>query len=351
VTAIDSHTTFFEKFEDTRPIFKGMEAHYKAEVVPVLEEMDKERVSTFNTALICQAILACVGLGIFIMFAVSENLFGMAFVVIPTIVLMALTWRLSTKTFVSHAKTAFIGGVVSFFDWTYSGKCDAPLIFQRLKTLRFFGSHDKKIFRDQISGTAFGKAFTLTEIFLTRTETSTRTDHNGNSQTDTRTVTVFDGCLITIDVDEKFSGETIVLRKGFLFNPGKVKGLKRVGLVSSKFENVFNAYGSDQVEARYLLDPTLIEQIIAYENAFKGKRIRFAFIDQNLHIVIETGARFPFKRLSESLLAPYRIKSLLKEIEATFNLIEGLIAKKPADWKEEFGTHPMLTKAELDRER
>ena len=47
---------------------------------------------------------------------------------------------------------------------------------------------------------------------------------------------------------EEFFGETIVLRRGFLFNTKKIKTLKKVGLVSSKFEKTFNAYGTDQVE-------------------------------------------------------------------------------------------------------
>jgi len=342
-----SQKSFFETFESRRPIFEGIKTHYETNVVPDLKELDVKRVETHSLALFGQLFVGLIGL-LFTTFLVSAfGLFGLMFGVIPTIIVMVFTWGLQTKTFVHDAKQTLIGGVISYFGWTYSPKSEEPKIFKRLSKLRLFTGFDSKQFSDRIEGVAFDKKFSLTEIFLTRTETRTSTDHNGNTTTETHTVTVFNGCLISIDTPQEFLGETIVLRRGFLFNPKKVKTLKKVGLVSSKFEKVFNAYGTDQVESRYLLPLTLIEQIIAYEKAFKGKDVRFAFIEGQLHIVVETGARFEFKRMAESMLSTSRITTLLKEIEATFDLMEGLLVKAPEDWKETFGHNAFLTKGEL----
>lgn len=337
----------FEKFENLRAVFEGMEDHYTSEVVPLLKDLDKEREKTLTEAIGIQFFLALVGLTAAAFLADTLGLLSFLFTVVFLIVIMLLVWKLQTKGFKLDAKKTLIGGVVSFFGWTYTPKSDEPEIFNRLSKLRLFTGFDSKTFSDRIEGVAFEHKFTLTEVFLTRTETRHTTDHNGNSSTETRTVTVFNGCLLSLNIPQKFGGETIVLRRGFLFNPKKVKGLKRVGLVSSKFEKDLLAYGSDQVESRYLLPPTLMEQIIAYERAFKGKNLRFAFINQQLHIVVETGNRFEFKRLSESLLSSNRITTLLSEIAATFDLIEGLLVKRPEDWKDEFGHDAYHTKAEL----
>jgi len=38
--------------------------------------------------------------------------------------------------------------------------------------------------------------------------------------------------------------------------------MKRVGLVDPVFEKIFEAYGTDQVEARYLLTPTFMQRLV-----------------------------------------------------------------------------------------
>lgn len=338
---------FFDDFENSRPIFKGMAGHYKTNVVPLLEDLDKERVKSLNEAIGVQFFIAL--LSVFVTFIIA-SIFGplsLIFTLIFTIIIMVLIWGLQTKGFKLDAKKTLIGSVVSFFDWTYTPESAEPDIFKKLSKLRLFTRFDSKSFSDRIEGMAFDNQFSLTEVFLTRTETRTTRDHNGNSTTESHTVTVFNGCLISIKIPQKFDGETIVLRRGFLFNPKKVKGLKRVGLVSSKFEKDLLVFGTDQMESRYLLPPTLMEQVIAFERALKGKNLRFAFIDQQLHIAVETGNRFEFKNLSESMLSMNRIRTLLGEIRATFDLIEGLLVKTPDNWKDEYGHNAFKTKDEL----
>jgi len=342
-----NQANIFESFEKQRSVFEGMQQHYDAKVVPVLKELDEERARTYSSAIGTQVLIGMLGFFIIFIAITAFGVFGL-FGAIPVVVISILIWRWQTKAFVVGAKKTLIGGMVSFFGWTYSPISEEPKIFKRLCQLKLFTNFDSKTFSDRMGGTAFDRNFSLTEIFLTRTETRTTTDHNGHTQTESHTVTVFNGCLVSIDVTQEFLGETIVLRRGFLFNPSKVKGLKKVGLVSSKFEKDLRAYGSDQVESRYLLTPTLIEQIIAYEKAFKGKNLRFGYIDGQIHIALETGNRFEFKRLYESVLTQGRIATLLREISATFDLIEGLIVKSPDRWKEEFGHHALHTKDELN---
>jgi len=347
VTSVGTEENPFTSFETRRPIFEGIEAHYNANVVPDLTELDKVREKTHTEAMMMQFFMALLGFAMTLVFTISLGPISLIFGTVLTIILMVVVWGFETKYFILDAKKTLIGGMVSFFGWTYSPESEAPQVFKRLAKLKLFTNFDSETFSDQIQGVAFDREFSLTEIFLTQTETSQTTDANGHTQTESKTVTVFNGCLISIDIAQKFSSETIVLRRGFIFNPKKVKGLKRVGLVSSKFEKKLNAYSSDQVEARYLLDPTLIEQIIAYERSLSGKKLRFAFIDQQLHIVVETGNRFEFKNIGFSVLSKARIATLLREIEGTFDLIEGLLVKAPNDWKDEFGHDAFLTKQEL----
>lgn len=342
----------FSNFESIRPIFVGMGKHYKDNVLPKIIELDDERNRTLNEALLAQGFIGVLCFVVLILLANTIGIIGLIIWFVISIIIMVLIWNIQTEWVVLNAKKALISGVMDFFGWSYLPSSEEPEAFKKLCDLKLLDGFDSKSFNDQISGTAFNREFTLTEIFLTRTDTRTETstDHNGHSTSTTKseTVTVFNGCLIEIDTPQKFLGETIVLRRGLFFNPKKIGGLKKVGLASIKFEKVLNAYGSDQVESRHLLTPTFIEQISAFERAYKGKNLRFAFLDGNLNILLETGDRFKFGGITQSLLDASRIDNLLKEIEATFDLIEGLLPKKPQDWIEDFGHDPFLTKHEIN---
>lgn len=107
------------------------------------------------------------------------------------------------------------------------------------------------------------------------------------------TSTVFKGIVILLEMNKNFSGQTIVLKDWGIFNSfhrlGNLgSGLKRIVLEDSAFEKEFEVYGSDQLEARYLLTTAFMVRMLKVRDAYKSNKIQFSFFDNKLLISIET---------------------------------------------------------------
>ncbi len=104
--------------------------------------------------------------------------------------------------------------------------------------------------------------------------------------------TVFQGLIIDLDLGSTvFTGHTAVLhnKTWFLdFSKQCPAGLKRIKVPAPEFERAFVAYGTDQVEARYLLDPAMMERLLAIYNEFSGQGMAVAFYRNRVLILIST---------------------------------------------------------------
>ena len=93
-------------------------------------------------------------------------------------------------------------------------------------------------------------------------------------------------------------------------------------------DRIFEAYGTDQVEARYLLDPVFMQKLIDLEQSVDGKKIRFGFLGGKLHIVVQTPNRYEAGSMLKPLTAPDRTQKILDEIGAIYDIVDAVL--KPA---------------------
>jgi hypothetical protein len=198
----------------------------------------------------------------------------------------------------------------------------APPAFTRLRELRLVPSYDRSNFEDLFHGAYKQSSFDLYEGHL---ETK-HTDSKGR----TRWSTVFRGQLIRMHFPRDFLGVTIVRRDAGVFNAfggGKSDGkkLERVRLVATEFEKAFEVWGTDQVEARYLLHPVMMERLIELERGLKGKRIRCAFEEGDLLVAVEGGNLFEPGDLFKPLVDPARAKRIVDEISGVVRVMDQVI--------------------------
>lgn len=105
----------------------------------------------------------------------------------------------------------------------------------------------------------------------------------------TEKYTVFRGIGVTFEMNKRFKGQTVVLKDSGFFNRFKgFKGFERVTLEDPVFEKIFEVYGTNQVEARFLLTPVFMEQVIKLKDLYKGKSIQLCFTDNKVLIAIDT---------------------------------------------------------------
>lgn len=197
-----------------------------------------------------------------------------------------------------------------------------PPAFVRLRELGLVPGFSRSKFEDLFRGTYKHSAFELYEGHLEQR----RTDGKGR----TRYATVFRGQLLRLHFPRAFLGVTIVRRDAGVFNVfggGKAGGreLERVRLVDSGLEKAFEVWGTDQVEARYLLHPVMMERLLELESKLHGKRLRCAFEGGDVLIAVEGGNLFEPGDLFKPLVDPARARRIVNEISGVFGVMDQVL--------------------------
>ena len=160
---------------------------------------------------------------------------------------------------------------------------DKGLERSRFKKFALFGSFDRYHSEDLLRGTLGKTRIEASEVHIERKHKSKkRTSYS----------TIFRGVVFIADFNKEFSCRTAILPDvaekcfgklmgNFLQNLNFSEKGKLVKLENIEFEKRFAVYSSDQHEARYLLTPQFMEQLLAVQNAEKAP-IRALFCDNNL---------------------------------------------------------------------
>lgn len=208
------------------------------------------------------------------------------------------------------------------------GAFDPPAL-TRFKDLKLLPGYQRSSFEDLFSGAHKGARYELYEGRLEQ--------RHSDSKGRTRYTTVFRGQLIRLHFPRDFLGVTIVRRDAGVFNVfggGKADGrkLEKVGLVS-EFEKAFEVWGTDQVEARYLLHPVMMERLLDLEKGLHGKRLRCAFENGDMLIAVEGGNLFEPGDLFTPLVDPARARRIINEIAGVVKVMDQVLtaqALRPA---------------------
>jgi hypothetical protein len=195
-----------------------------------------------------------------------------------------------------------------------------PPAFDKFKSCRLIPNHNESKFEDLITGAHSGCGFEMYEARLVKV---TRTK-NGTSRT-----TVFEGLLIRVAFPRDFLGQTLVLRDQGMFNWAENMGtrLDRIGLADPVFEKQFEVYGSDQVEARYLVDPSFMQRLLDTQSLFAAKNIRCAFEGGDLLVALERSGSFEPDDLSRPFSDPKTAESIYNEIMGIYGIIDQLLGR------------------------
>lgn len=306
-----------ERFDEIHSALKGFTEYYEREIAPWLAEQETARRRALTNAIVIMVIAVLAGAALLFsgldkfapLAAAAAVGFGAIF-----------AWRGvqqvrdSAKSFVMERICAFLG-----LDYRNEPQTSALELFRELGLVP---AYDRCHMEDQITGTRDGVEIALVEANLK--ERRTHTDSKGRTRT--HYVTVFQGLLMRFTFPKRFSGRTIVVQDkgwlGKLFSSWGIPG-ERVALEDPRFEEIFEVYGSDQVEARYLLTPTFMERLLDLARHFGERSLALAFENQALLISLRTGSdQFEAGTVFRSLGDPRQIQRVLNEICAIFNVID-----------------------------
>lgn len=299
-----------------RAEFSGFEAFFEQTIAPYLAEKEVVRIAAVTNILILGSATAALAIAVY-----AFGPFGAANIQAGVLTGMgggALTaWMLKrARADITHGLLNHIAGKLGF---SYSGKMDRPHYYDQFRALKLLPSHNREEWEDEVRGDYGGHDFVFCEAHL----------KYKSSGKNSSTRTVFHGQLLIIDYPKSFYGSTIVLRDmgplNALMKPGK--DYSRVGLASAIFEKAFEAWSTDQVEARDLLDPIVLERFQELERFYEGKKLRAAFDGGKILIAIETGDRLNIGAMFKPLKGPGRVEAILAEFDAIFDLIDILMKR------------------------
>jgi len=135
-----------------------------------------------------------------------------------------------------------------------------------------------------------------------------------------RTVVVFSGLFFHLDFNKTLRGVTIVDPKhGAAESIGGRSELREIELESPTFAEAFAVYASDEVEARYILTPAMMERILSLQ-AQTERPIFLAFKNNRAYLGINYG-----RALFEPGIAESTSVGALHEMAAHFALAEGIV--------------------------
>ena len=98
--------------------------------------------------------------------------------------------------------------------------------------------------------------------------------------------------------------------------------LNEVTLEDPRFCKKFNAYSSDQVEARYLLTTAFIERFQNLNTAFGAKKAKCSFFDDEIMFAISTNKNlFEIGSLFKSLNDPTSINAFYDELSSIYDMV------------------------------
>ena len=315
------------QFNEHHVELKGFSKYFHEEIFPLLAVQEGQRLEALRKArldglglgvlalmLAIFAYLAMkeLGVSVFILFGGGMGIFA------------RYVWL--TKSIRGDTKDKIVGGICNYVGWTFQAevvdKPDLELLatygllpkgYQNTEKGGINSNANKRAsFEDQMSGEAHGAHFKSVETHLQR-----RNDDSWQ--------TIFRGQVMTLTFPRKFLGKTVVLRDKGLFQRKKHGDMKRVGLVDPVFEKIFEAYSTDQVESRYLLDPIFMQRLVDLERSVDGKNIRFGFIGGQFLIIVQTPNRFEAGSMLKSIMSPDRTQKVLDEIGAIYDIVDGIM--------------------------
>ena len=299
-----------------REEFGGFPAFYDGEIAPYLQDKeDARQEAVLHGGLI--AIASAVTCGAVLRFGPFGEANLQLAVVVGMLGLAAAAWRINrTRGDITHGLLERVCRQLGFDYRRDMKRPDYSEVFDRLK---MFPGYNRESWEDEVRGVRHGAAFTCCEAHL----------KYKSSGKNSSTRTVFHGQLLAIDSNQKFLGETVVRRDAGILNRLMKHGkqFQQVGIASGKFEKIFEAWSTDQVEARELLDPLVLERFEELDRLYDGAKIRAAFSGGQLYLALETGDKLNMGSMFTPLQGPARVETILKAFDLIFDLVDVLLKR------------------------
>jgi hypothetical protein len=249
------------------------------------------------------------------------NDFPWPIVGIAALALIVIGFQILNTLYRTKTKLAFLARIAAALNLTYARR--------GLFSVRDFDRHqilphyDIERIEDGFNGTVNGVRIMFQEVSLSERY---RQENPRTRQMEVQERLTFWGLIIRIGIGKNLQDHTIVMPRNRInsFFRTTLSRYKSVNLVSPKFEDRFDTFATDQVEARYVLDPAFMERFMEADALAHTRWLSASFLGNEIAIAIERNrAMFEigalWKPLSEENLA-----CVLAELSLILRMVETL---------------------------
>lgn len=242
--------------------------------------------------------------------------------------LIIMTKWARDKTFYSDFKKEIIERIVKFVSPELHYDAKSYVNYDSFRNSRIFmKSADRYRGDDLVHGMLDKTKIWFSEIKAEYETTSTDSD----GKTSKKWHTIFKGLFFVADFNKHFNTSTVVLPnrlgKGALANFFNKINLtrkeKHISLEDPDFNKQFVVYSMDQVEARYILSPALMQRLTSFKQKHKPP-MYISFVNSLLYVAIAY-KRDLFEPRYLSKIADYqKIKQYFEDIHLAVSIVEEL---------------------------
>ncbi len=295
--------------------------YYEEKVLPILQGIEKTRKRYFCTfMLIIIALIMWLG---YIIINLQDGIRGINkgngfYGLVGCITILILCWPM--LSYYRRSKESLLPVLANFFgNFSYIYNSELPLTLMEESML--FRSKGQIRGEDCFTGMYQDVAVQIMEYHRFQQKQRYNEDYQRREKV---YVSKDRGLIFYAEMNKQFKGKTIIVKdKGWFNIITKYKNLQRVGLESPEFEKKFEVYSDNQIEARYILTPVMLEYMEKLQETFN--QIEFSFFRQHILIKIETKKNtFECSNFFRSVINKKRIAQNFDELYLLFSIITTL---------------------------
>ncbi len=306
-----------------------LQVYFEQEMKPELDEFEKERVKAKRFSLYAIIIGVVLTLILFVVFYSLRSSEMMYLVALIPLVVGNIVRSVKKSSFSGKAKEITVKKIMEFCGLSYH-PTEGSITGADYDASDFSGTRvDRYSAEDNIEGMIDKTSFKLCELH-------TEYEYIDPDDNTTKTKTLFKGMFIMADFHKNFNGRTMLRNEvaekflgerlgkffnsmGKISNPGKLVKLEDV-----TFEKEFAVYSTDEIEARYILSPSMMERMVNLKKMNEGKPVEISFKDNILYIAMTTDRNLFELSLKEPINDFKVTKRIYEELMFSIGFIEEL---------------------------
>jgi hypothetical protein len=291
-----------------------------------LEQSRRTLAQQYIKGIICIVLMVSAGAAGFIFDYVIAGIVVAICALVPAIIFLSKASRLNAD-YRAGFKESVIAVALSDINSTLRLQPDAGIPEREFEESQLFNtSPDRYHTEDFISGKDSKTSFYFAEVHA-----EYKTEHQTKNGKRTEWHDIFRGIIFCADFNKHFRGVTVVRPQGFgaKFGSWFSKNIFSFGnkdvveLENQSFQKTFVTYSTDQVEARYILTPALMDRICEL-NERCSATISLSFIDSRMYIAFPLQHNYFEPPVYSSLLKPGVLEKDISTIRFMYGIVTEL---------------------------